>query len=224
MNFKLSPSDFAFLWKDCKRCFYLKVAKNFPPPSSIMATIFKTIDREMNSYFSGKRLEEIIPGFKPGVVQFGEHWVTSAPISLPDEEDTCYIKGKFDTVVKFDDGSYGVIDFKTSNIKPENIPVYGRQLHAYAYSLENPVPGSLSLEPVTKLGLIVYQPDKFKADSINSALLTGKLAWQEIPRNDKSFFDFLKQVITVLKHSEPPGGEPSCKWCTYRDAARRTGL
>jgi len=224
MNYKLSPSDFAFLWKDCKRCFYLKVVKSFFQPSSIMATIFKKIDSGMNTFFSGKRIEEIIPGFKPGIVQYGERRVESMPIKIPGEEDTCYIKGRFDTVIRFDDGSYAVIDFKTSNVKPENVSVYGRQLHAYAHCLENPAPGSLSLKPITKLGLIVYQPDKFTAGSIDSALLTGKLAWQEIPRNDKSFIDFLKQVMAVLKRTEPPGGEPSCRYCNYRDAARRTGL
>ena len=26
----LSPSDLAFLWDDCPRCFYLKVARNSP--------------------------------------------------------------------------------------------------------------------------------------------------------------------------------------------------
>lgn len=28
MNYKLSPSDFAFLYEECKRCYYLKVIHN----------------------------------------------------------------------------------------------------------------------------------------------------------------------------------------------------
>jgi len=30
---KLSPSDFAFLWEQCKRCFYLKVVHGIRQPS-----------------------------------------------------------------------------------------------------------------------------------------------------------------------------------------------
>ncbi len=223
-NWKLSPSDFAFLWEDCKRCFYLKVVKNFPPPRSIMAKIFTIIDNEMRTYFDGKRLETIVPGFQPGVVGHGEKWVQSKPISFPDEKSTCFVKGKLDTIVKFDDGTYGVIDFKTSQRKAEHIALYARQLHAYAHALENPAPGQFSVGPISKLGLLVYEPTKFSADSLESALLSGGLAWLEIPRDDNMFFDFLKEVMSVLKQPQAPGGSPSCRWCQYRDTSRRTGL
>ena len=223
-NYKLSPSDFAFLWEDCKRCFYLKVAKNFPPPRSIMAKIFTIIDGEMRAYFNGKRLEKIIPGFKPGIVEHGEKWVQSKPISIPNQESTCYVKGKLDTVVKFDDGTYGVIDFKTSQRKSEHIPLYARQLHAYAHALENPAPGQFSAGPISKIGLLVYEPSKFSVDKVDSANLAGGLTWIEIPRNDKKFFDFLKDVMSVIDSPNAPGGTPSCKLCQYRDTSRRTGL
>jgi ATP-dependent exoDNAse (exonuclease V) beta subunit len=53
--------------------------------------------------------------------QFREKWVESQPISLPGHLSTSYIKGKFDTVVRFEDGSYGVVDFKTSTSKPTHL-------------------------------------------------------------------------------------------------------
>lgn len=223
-NWKLSPSDFAFLWEECKRCFYLKVASNFPRPRSIMAAIFKVIDREMSAYFNGKRLEKIIPGVPPGVVQYGERWVESTPISFPGKKSTCFIRGKFDTVVKFDDGSYGVIDFKTSKRRSEHIALYSRQLHAYAYALENPSPGQFSVKPISKLGLLVYEPDKFSVEKADSAILSGGISWIEIPRDDKAFLEFLEEVVSVLELPAPPGGSPSCECCRYRDASRRTGL
>ena len=34
---RLSPSDFAFLWEQCKRCFYLKVVHGIRQPSMPMA-------------------------------------------------------------------------------------------------------------------------------------------------------------------------------------------
>ena len=39
-------------------------------------------------------------------------WVNSAPIEFPGVEASCYIKGAFDSVLAFDDGSYAVIDLK----------------------------------------------------------------------------------------------------------------
>jgi len=55
---------------------------------------------------------------------------------------------------------YGVIDFKASNPSTDSARMYSRQLHAYAYALEHPAPGKLSLSPVTKLGLLYFYPDK----------------------------------------------------------------
>jgi len=187
-----------------------------------MPSIFKVIDGEMNRYFNGKRLEDTVPNLPPGRIEYGERWVTSKPISLPDTNSTCFVKGKFDTVVKFDDGTYGVIDFKTSKIKPENVGTYGRQLHAYAHALENPAPGAFSVKPISKLGLLVYEPSTFSANTADSAVLSGEMNWTEIPRDDKAFFKFLKEVLAVLESPEPPEG--ACEWCQYRDKARNTRL
>ena len=51
-NWKLSPSDFAFVWRECKRCFYLRVAKGFQRPRPIMPKIFTLIDAKMKTYYS----------------------------------------------------------------------------------------------------------------------------------------------------------------------------
>jgi CRISPR/Cas system-associated exonuclease Cas4 (RecB family) len=223
-NYKLSPSDFAFIWEECKRCFYLKIVSGFSRPRSIMPSIFKVIDGEMNKELNGKRLESVVSGIQPGVVQYGEQWVESQPISIPGKNSTCFIKGRFDTVVKFDDGTYGVIDFKTSKTRLEHIPLYARQLHAYAYALENSAPGALSIKPMSKLGLLIYEPNKFSVDKINSGLLSGGVTWIEIPRNNSAFLNFLKEIITILEKPEPPEGSPTCEWCQYRGTSRRTGL
>jgi len=222
-NWQLSPSDFAFLWEDCKRCFYLKV-NSFYRPRSIMPKIFTIIDGEMKKFFKEKQLEKVVVGFPAGKVEFGERWVESSAISMPGLSSTCTIKGKFDTVVRFNDGSYGIIDFKTAETKSEHIPLYSRQLHAYAHALENPSTGALALKPITKLGLLVYEPNNFLMHTNQSASLSGRLSWIEIQRNDKDFLRFLKEVVTVLEQPKPPGGNPACEWCKYRDTSRRIGL
>jgi len=223
-NWKLSPSDFAFLWEECKRCFYLKVAKDFSRPRPIMPKIFTVIDSEMTKCFAGKRTEEIVPAMSKGIVQFEQKWVESLPIKIENHSSTCFIRGRFDTVVKFDDGSYGVVDFKTSEVKSEHISLYGRQLHAYAYTLENAAPNKPALAPVSKLGLLVYEPAEFSHELKTGTSLAGQLAWIEILRDDSAFMEFLSDVLSVLEQESPPGGSPSCEWCQYRDTSRRTRL
>jgi hypothetical protein len=44
--------------------------------------------------------------------------------------------------------------------------MYGKQLHAYSYLLENPEEGSLSLGPITKLGLLYFTPDRYDQSEI----------------------------------------------------------
>lgn len=221
---KLSPSDFAFLWEECKRCFYLKVAKRFPRPRPIMPKIFNIIDGRMKECYSGRRSETIAPDLPPGLVRYGERWVESKRIVVPGHESACFIRGKFDTVIEFDDGTYGVVDFKTSERKAEHIPLYGRQLHAYAHALENPARGKFALNPISKLGLLVYEPSSYEHNTDATANLTGDLSWIEIVRDDEAFMDFLAEVLSVLESPEPPRGSPSCEWCRYRDTSRRTGL
>ena len=44
--------------------------------------------------------------------------------------------GSLGVVICFDDGGFGVVDFKTSARNSEHIPLYARQLHAYVCALE----------------------------------------------------------------------------------------
>ena len=223
-EFKLSPSDFSFLWEECKRCFYLKVARGFGRPQGAFPRIFGAIDGAMTTCYNGMRTEEIAAGLPGGVVSFGQRWVCSQPIDAGVEGATCYIKGRFDSVVAFDDGSYGVIDFKTSSAQGAQIRLYSRQLHAYAYALENPAPGQFALAPITKLGLLVFEPNSFAHLPEGTANLLGTLTWIELPRDDAAFLKFLRQVASVLALPEPPPPSPVCPWCGYRQASRENGL
>ncbi|MDP7372166.1 MAG: PD-(D/E)XK nuclease family protein, partial [Nitrospinota bacterium] len=138
-------------------------------------------------------------------------------------DSTCFVRGKFDTVVKFDDGTYGVIDFKTSKTKSEHVSLYGRQLHAYAYSLENAAPGNFALRPISRLGLLVFDPNSFRNHPQSEVSLDGGLHWLEIPLDERSFIRFLAGVLEVLDQPSPPPPSRSCECCKYREASRKTG-
>jgi len=65
----------------------------------------------LKNYYNGKHTEELYPDLPPGIVKYGEKYVTSEPIRLRGRNTTCFISGRFDVVVEFDDKTYGVIDF-----------------------------------------------------------------------------------------------------------------
>jgi hypothetical protein len=222
-NLILNPSDFAFLWEECKRCFYLKVREGFRRPATPMAKIFTVIDREMKNCYAGKRTETMMQFLPPGIVDGNLSWVQSKPIKVPGHSSSCVIRGKIDTLVRFDDNSFGVIDFKTSARRAEHVQLYGRQLHAYAVAMEQAAAGHVSLSPIRKLGLLVYEPQKFTQLATTSASLTGGLSWIPIDRDDKKFFAFLGEVLDVLETPKPPPVE-DCDWCGYREASRKNRL
>lgn len=222
-NWKLSPSDFAFLWEECKRCFYLKVVHGFQRPRSILPKVFTIIDSAMKQALAQRHTSDIAPNLPPGVLEYGDRWIESQPLVVPGIASTCFVRGRLDGVIRFEGGSCGVVDFKTAQTKDEHVALYARQLHAYAWALEHPAERALGLEPISKLGLLVFEPTKF-AQTEGTCLLTGGLQWIEIPRNDAAFLQFLREILQVLEQPEAPGGSPSCPWCGYRDASRRTGL
>jgi CRISPR/Cas system-associated exonuclease Cas4 (RecB family) len=215
-TYKLSPSDLTFLWDECKRCFYLKVVHKIARPSAPFPAIFTRIDGLMKDFFAGKNTHEIFPGLPPGLVQFGEKWVESQPISLPEHSSICYIRGKFDTVVRFDDSSYGVVDFKTSTPKPTHLAFYGRQLHAYAYALEHAEVSKFSLSPISRLGLLVVEPNEMERTADGRIAYLGEVTWQEVPRDEAAFLLFLGEVMSVLEQPTPPEPAEKCAYCQYR--------
>jgi len=218
MNYKLSPSDLTFSYEGCKRCFYQKIVNNISQPSIPLPSIFSQIASLLKNYYDGKRTSELHVDLPPGLVSHGEKYVRSQVIQLPNHDATCYISGRFDIVVSFDDGSYGVIDFKTSNPSKESAWMYSRQLHAYAYALEHPASGKLALSPVTKLGLLYFYPDNINQQSIERLNYEAEITWIEVEKDEEGFLKFINGVLNVLELPEAPDHSPNCKWCDYIQA------
>lgn len=213
---KLNPSDFAFLWEECRRCFYLKVVQGTQRPRLPMPKIFTMIDLEMKVFLGSRRLEVV--GAPSGVLQFTERWVESLPIAVPGHSTRCYLRGRFDLAAALDDATYAVVDLKTASVKDQYIPLYCRQLWAYAWALENAAPGKPILRPVSRLGLLVFEPAAF-FERRGIASLAGDLCWIEVKRDDTAFLAFLDEVLSVLEQPDPPLAVPSCEWCRWTAAA-----
>lgn len=223
-NWKISPSDLTFLWDECKRCFYLKVRHNFKRPGLPFPKIFNTIDLLMKDIYLDNSTKKISEALPEGRTIMTGRWVTSEPILSSNGHNSCYIQGIFDTVVKFEDNTYGVVDFKTSQAKEEHVEFYSRQLHAYAYALENPAPGKLSLKPITRMGLLFFEPQQMRETPSLGLDLLGPTKWTECHIRQTQFLSFLQEILELLSQPEPPPANPDCAFCAYREASRNTAF
>ncbi len=221
---KLSPSDLTFLWDECPRCFYLKHVHGINRPAAPFPSIFGAIDRLMKAHYAGRPTSDIHPSLPPGYVRVSEQWIESTPISFPGHTLSCFLRGKFDALVDFTDGAHGVIDFKTSEPKPSQVPFYSRQLHAYAYALEHPAPGKLGVSPITRLGLLVEAPHATLLADTNQISFHFATTWLEVPYYLDGFLYCIDQVLTLLELPEPPPPGEKCDYCAYRQHARQHGM
>ena len=215
MHYKLSPSDFAFLYEGCKCCYYRKVVYGIYQPSISLPSIFSKIATLLKNHYDGKRTQELHVKLPLGVVKYGERYVKSNPIQLTDHKSTCFISGRFDIVVEFDDKTYGVVDFKTGNPNEEYRALYNRQLNAYAYALEHAAPGALGLSPISQLGLLYFYPSKISQSNIEWLSYDAEVQWVEVEKDEKVFLDFVGDVLRILSLDKPPISSPDCIWCNY---------
>ena len=218
-TYKLSPSSLTFDWDGCKFCFYMQVKHNIRM-GSIFPGIFTKMANLTSGFYLGKPTSEISPSLPPGVVKMREGYVTSAPIAIPGAASQCYIKGRFDALLEFDDGSYGLVDYKTSDARDEHAAFYSRQLSAYAYSLEHPAAGALSFTPVNRLGLFIITPDRFEPTAAAEMAFVNRTTWVDVPRDDDAFLALLGEVLRVLDAPEPPASSADCEVCNYRARMR----
>ena len=206
--YKLSPSDFKYLWTDCKYCYYQKV-KNGNAYYGPFPAIFGRLNILLQDSVMGKSLRDIHPDLPGGTIEFQEGFLKSKPI--PGAED-CYISGRFDVLTKLDDGTFGVIDFKITKPDEEQIQKFSSQLHAYKFALENPAQGE-SIK-VSKIGLISVSPESIEHKD-GKFVFTTSPTWHPIEENMEGFFSLIREISGVLNGPIPKSTD-TCTLCIYR--------
>lgn len=206
-NYNLSPSDFSYMWDQCRRCFWLKHKTKLRQPG-IFPRVFTQIDGAMRAHFEGRNLKVIFPELRSGIFETKTEWVESKPMQIG--KNSLTIRGKIDALIAFDKGEFGVIDFKCSGDLEKAAGIYQRQLNGYAFGVEN------SKGSVTQLGLIMYAPpfDFQSAPTARGAALIGDLKWIPIQRDDAAFMKFLAEVSDCLSGPMPQSGI-LCDFCKY---------
>ncbi|OGM04783.1 hypothetical protein A3E15_00595 [Candidatus Woesebacteria bacterium RIFCSPHIGHO2_12_FULL_42_9] len=207
--YKLSPSDFKYLYQDCKHCYYQKVKKGITLPSIGMPGVFSKMNSLLQGAIMGMNLKDVNSELPSGVIEVKEGFLRSAPIP-PSKKS--FISGRFDIISKLSDGSIAVIDFKITDPTEEKIQKYGSQLHAYKFALENPSYGEA--KKVSKMGIIAISPEdiSFPGDKV---IFKANPSWFEIKEDMESFYNFVSEVTDLLEGPTPPEN-PDCQWCKYR--------
>jgi len=217
---KISPSDLTFAWDECKYCFYMRI-KHGMQLKTPFPGIFTRMANLTSDFYQGRQTREISDGLPAGIIHLREEYVKSVPIAFPGIETQCYIRGRFDAAIEFEDGSYGLVDYKTSEARQEHTVFYSRQLMAYVYALENPAAGALGLKPISRMGLFVIMPDRFERDQKGEVVFVNKTTWMEVPRDEAGFLGLMEEVVRLLDDPRPPAPAENCGVCNYREGMKR---
>jgi len=207
-----SPSEFAFGYSGCKRCYYdLKVNDiklNFGFP-----TIFSKIDSIQKKFYHNKTSKYLNSNKIPDGIIKTDYTKLHKSEVLYDKKDRAFqLRGKIDAYVDHQD-FYSIIDFKVTNINEKKSFTYMTQLNSYAIMFEKPDQNYLKLNPIKNLGIFCFEPDSLKVE--NTPLLEMSSQYFEIKRNDDLYFKFITEVIDFLE-GDIPSLNNGCSICNLK--------
>jgi hypothetical protein len=211
--YKLSPSDFAYLWSECKHCYYQKV-KNGITYSSPFPAMFGRINKLLQTSIMGMNLRDVHSDLPSGIITIQEGFMKSKQIP----GTNTYLSGRFDILTKLNDETHAIIDFKITTPDEEKIlKKYTSQLHAYKFALENPMEG----EPIkiSKMGAVSINPLEMKLVN-GKVVFTTTPTWHPIKEDMDGFLSLISEISGVLDGPLPPETD-TCSLCIYR---KRYGL
>ena len=209
----------------CPRCAWVRLhIKNLPYQS--FPGIFSSIDRYnkliVHNHFDR---EGHAP---PWLAELGDarqyinppHW---SRFKTLDEETGITLRGEADGIFRLADGSYVIVDYKTSRYNPDRPGMFSNyevQLNAYALIAERQ-----GLSPVSKLALVYMEPatDKETAEEPNLVDAKGftmgfraKVVPVEL-RTGSLLPPLLRKARSIWDMDAPPLAAEGCKDCEAVD-------
>lgn len=117
--FNFSPSEFAFGFEGCQKCFYdrkvnkLELKTAFP-------SIFSKIDLVHKHYYHNKSSKVISEKLEEGVIFTDHNKMLKSDVLYDLKERPFTMGGKIDAYIKHKD-SFTIVDFKTTNINEKKL-------------------------------------------------------------------------------------------------------
>lgn len=157
----------------------------------------------MRGVYQGQSSIEVVG--KEGVFDTKEYKLVSRQIPISDNH-TIQFSGKTDCLIKFNDGTVGIMDFKTSDVSYDTAQFYAPQLYAYRECMD---------AEVSKMGLLCASPAKaVLADGIS---MQFSETWVEIPISEDYWQGFTDKLATLLLTPfDWVEGKPKCPHCEYQ--------
>ena len=216
----LAPSELDYMPMKCSRCFYLSKIKkinlkNFPPP------VFSNFDIVQQEYFKSKNTSYLSASLPSGqIMQKDQVPGRVVSTTLKDNKGRKFILGgRPDVVIAFDDQTYGIIDFKTTNIKDDKAESYRYQLEAYRYIFT--FPGSIKkgptpkLTPITHMGVLQFFPSEIFDQNNKGCQLNMEMSYSALKQNDKLFMDRITYILDILTSDRLPEFNTNCFDCCF---------
>jgi hypothetical protein len=206
----ISPSDLTFSWGSCHRCLWLNYNHGLRTPG-FMPLVGDLASMQEN-YFAGKTTADIAPVLAEGKVASLGGSVTSTFIKVNGTTSKFAIRGKYDLLIEFADGTYGIIDCKFQAKDSDKTELYQPQLEAYAFAIENPATGAP--RKVSLMGLLVWSLLEPAGDVTKGFGLKLKHTWRPIERDPNVLAKRLTDFITMVS-SDMPVAKDNCEMCNY---------
>ena len=207
---RLSPSNLNYEDRRCDRCF-AEAANGEAWPQGPFPGSFAKLDSQQRRYFTDRPTSDVDPGLPPGTLHNGGR-VQSAPHAISGVDFT--IRGSMDALLRFDDGSVGVVDFKSSTASPQLGDAYRPQLAAYQWALRKPASGDP--ETVSVAGILVFAPEEMVDTERGRAYLVSS-TWIPVEIEDGWFERFLERLVPLVESPSQAPTRSGCEWCLLRD-------
>ena len=207
-----SPSEFAFGYSGCKRCYYdlkkdnLRISTAFP-------SIFSKLDRLQKEFYHDQNTDVLSANIESGKIKTDYEKLQKSQ-TLKDKKGREFIlRGKIDAYI--DHGTfYSIIDFKVTDINEKKIELYKTQLLSYAIMFEKPNEKCLKLTPIKNLGIFCFEPEKIQSVNSNPSF-NMKTQYYPIQRDDDYLLSFITEIIDFLEGPKPTFDE-KCGLCNLK--------
>lgn len=206
----ISPSHLTYAWGDCHRCLWLQYNHSVAAPVT-MPLIGDLADMQ-ERYFIGAKTSDMHPALPEGRVHSHGGWVASLNILVDGVDSGLFIRGKYDLLLEFADGTFGIIDCKLQKKDYDKSSFYAPQLEAYAFSLENPqkdTPKKISL-----IGLYTWSLDRASGNLSAGFGYRVNNSWFPAQRNPIALQERLSDLVRMVQ-GECPSSKDGCGVCDY---------
>lgn len=206
----ISPSDLTFSWDNCHRCLWLYYNHGLKAP--LFFPLVGELSALQEGHFASATSRDLHPEIPEGRVVGKGGWVKSIPIPINGNSSPFAIRGKYDLLMEFSDGTYGIIDCKFQGKDNDKSEFYSPQLEAYAFSLENPATDTP--KKVSVLGLLVWSPKKPVGNPSDGFNLELNSSWFPIKRDPVALANRLTEFISMVS-GPAPVRDSSCENCKF---------